>query len=448
VFGVNTVSLEIAARYVEAWWRHRPRQRAGAGAEPMEAAARRALLVDASADPLAAQHAGPHRTPGGHPAVRLLAPLSTVAGPDAVAVLLREDPVAADAAHAALEAAGWAGQVRRRAVPEAPVTAAAPEVQVCDGSLASAAEWLPSLLDGAAHTLVRAAPQGPAPVPFSVVHALVARSEADLLLALPLGELQRLDRYPTTPVADLPLHLRRAVEAWSACLGHARLAWLAEWRALTAEQGSAVARQRLAEHFAARLAAAAPGAVVRAFTVPLGGAGGITAGAAAGADDLHLVVATHEPMRVLHLNRILFELRTEGRLPWIEPADPLVRFEDPGVLELFGDSAARAPAAAADRRFGVRIRTLELAALAGRLAQQFADRQVPLREIVRGLAHGELVPDDLRAALRLLRRERRAAYGSLASDDAVVRFHPRGDAPEPAPARRRSGGEAEPGLWG
>jgi hypothetical protein len=435
-----SIAQRIAARYLERWRRSRPQP----NRDPADGSGRRLLLIDASADPPApGQAAAGNPDPAPHPVVPLLAPLMGDEAPDAVAaILLREDPAELDALNAALGARGWTGRIRR--TPELHLSGgeAGGTIGLAEGTPASRSAELLPLLERSARTLVRVAPASPATMPFTLTRALAERPDTDLLLELSPGELNRLERYRTTPVADLPLHLRRMVEGWSAFLGDARLEWLATWRAVAAAEGTAQAQLRVVESFETRLREAVPAAIIRRFAVPLGGA--------AGGGELHFVLATHEPARALHLNRILFEMRSEGVLPWVEPTDPLVRLENPGIIELFAAANAAPPGGEQADEYGPRVRTVDLPRLAEGFADRFAGEVVPLRETMRFVAAGELFVEDVHGALRLLRRERRVSYPTLSDDDAVLRFPAPGAPLDSPPTRRRARGprgDAEPELW-
>jgi hypothetical protein len=425
---VDTIIDRIAERYLDHWIRA-----AGppAGGEP------RLLVVDATSDAAGDAVAGAGTTPGAPPSHPLVARLDALrAAPSLPSVLIvREDPIALDALQAALEVSGWGNHTRRRAGTEEPVAADPGAIVLIEASIGAIVPALLPVIDAASRAFVRLSPPTPAALPFSRLQALAERPEVDLLLQLPLHGLARLARFRGTPVADLPLHLRRLAEGYSSFLGDARWEWLALWRAVETEAGTEAAQARIAAWFHGRLADAVPDTTTRSFDVALGGAEGGT---------LQLVLTTREPERVLLLNRILFDLRNEGVLPWPPPDDPWVRLENPGVLDLFpaGDTSSTEPAAA---QSGPRVRVVDLAAAANQMADRFGSRTTSLREVMRSLVGTELFPEEVRQVLRLLRRERRAWYTSLRSGDDPVRFGSR--EAEPAPRRRRSAGEDTPELW-
>lgn len=424
---METIEPDLAARYLSVWSRSVAGAAAGAGAEA------RVLVVDAS-DEGAGRGAGDGREPAGHPLVALLAALTPAAAERTTLVVLREDPADLDAAHAALEHAGQGGRVRR--APEPGAAALEPGgVWLVEAGLAAATPALLPLLDAAERALVRLAPATPAALPLATLRALLAHPALDLLLRLPFDDLARLARFRTTPVADLPLHLRRLAEGYASLLGDARWEWLALWRAVEAERGVDAAAERLAEHFRQRLVGEAADVLVRLHTVPTGGA------------VERLVLATREPERVLELNRLLFDLRSEARIPWMDPRDPAVRLENPGVLDLFGTPAqtAAGPRQAGGAGYGTRVRVVDAAALANTLAGHFDGRSVPLREVMRHLAGGDLFADEVRQVLRLLRREGRVAFTSLRSGADVLRFG--ADPPGARLPRRTTRRPADPELW-
>jgi hypothetical protein len=433
---VDTIEQWIAGRYLGIWSRDVAAGRPPGDAEP------RPVLVDVSDDgptrvsSVAAAGGGP-----AHPLPSRLGALTDSAALRTAVVALREDPAAAAAAHAALLAAGWSERARRVAEGGPADGIEAGRAYVWEAGLAAAAPALGPLLEPATDVLVHAAPAGPAALPFASLRPLLDRPAADLLLRLPIDDLDRLARYRATPVADLPLLQRRLAEAYSSMLGDARWEWLALWRGAMAAGGAAAARARVAEHFRVRLAEAAPGAVVRRFVIPLGE----PVGGTAGPGELHLVLVTCEPERILDLNLILLDLREAGRIPWVEPTDPSVRLENPGILDLFDGRAAPTGDSDAVEGFGPRVRRVDIPALAHRLEAEFANRSLPLREVMARLALTDLLPDEVRQALRLLRRQGRAAYTSLRSADDPIHFRLSGVQP---PARRRATRRITgPELW-
>lgn len=300
------------------------------------------------------------------------------------------------------------------------ITLAAPDLE-------AALPRLAPLLDDSERVLVWLAPGVLRTASFARLAELVARPAVELLTGLALGELERLSRYRATPVADLPLPVRRPVEALGRLFGEARYEWLARWRTVEAERGAAAAADAIAERFAARLAAALPHAVVRRHPLR-------PPGAAAAPAALHLLLVSVEPECALLLNRIVHGLRVAGRLAWEEPRGGGVRLEDPGVLELFGETAA-AP-----------LRVVDDVALAALLLRRHAGQQTTLREVMRPLAATDLFPADVRRVLRRLRSEGLLHYDSLAGPEVVICF-----AGSPAPGRRRAGRRRgppdEPALW-
>jgi hypothetical protein len=399
---VDSIAYRIAGRDLAHWSRA-----AASGAPSRRAAAeQRLLVVDASADAGTGTAKG---APSPHPLLLLLDPLADAAGEPAILVL-REHPADLDAAQAALEAAGRAEPICRLGQVEGLADAAPGAICLLESSLEAAAPALLPMLDAAARVFVHLSPRAPSELGFPTLRALAERPNLDLLLRLPLAGLRRLAPFRGTPVADLPLPLRRLAEAYSRLLGDARYEWLALWRAVEAEAGAEAAEQRIAERSRERLVTAAPDALARAFAVHT------PEDAAAG--PLHFLLTTHQPERALAFNRTLFELRCRSLPQQDALPDAFVRLDTPGLLDLFSAAASAAGEP--------RTRSVDHPALAHHLASHFADRSLTLRVVMHHLAFTELFPEDVRRALNLLRRDRRASFRSLTAADAPVRFAPAG----------------------
>jgi hypothetical protein len=100
--------------------------------------------------------------------------------------------------------------------------------------------------------------------------------------------------------------------------------------------------------------------------------------------------------------------------------------EEPVLLDLFAMPAPPAPEPP---------RRPDLHAVADELHARHVGRRVPFRELLGDLADAGLAPEQVRTALGLLKRERRAAYRSLDADGAEVEFQdPPAVAPAPPPA--------------
>jgi hypothetical protein len=428
---VDTIENAIATGYLRVWAdaaaARRPTGDAGGG--------ERVLLADLPAG----------GAPGGDPErrrprlrelVASLAPLlDAVPGfPDAgTAVLLaQEDPALAEALAAAVGEAGL-GDRLHRCMPSDPLLGGwRPGITLVEGDSAAAAPHLLHAAAAATRALVRLLPRRPGEVEFATVGALAERTGVDLLLRLPLDGVDRLDRYRTTPVADLPLVQRRLAEGVSRLLGDGRWEWLALFRATAAARGAAAGVEAVAERFRTRFAAAAPGAVLRSLDLP---------GDAGAESGRRLLLATHSAERALALNGVLHALRAAGRIPWPEADDDLVRTVSPGVIELFAGEAPREGGAG-----GERVRVVDHVALANLLAERFDGGAATLDEVMRAVVERDLLPEEVRRALRLLRRDRRARFRALAEPGEVVRFGASSADARAMPPRRRRGG-AEPELW-
>jgi hypothetical protein len=121
-----------------------------------------------------------------------------------------------------------------------------------------------------------------------------------------------------------------------------------------------------------------------------------------------------------------------------EPAAPE---EPPSLLDLFGLEPAP---------FEVSTpRGPDLRGVADDLYAQHAGRRVPFRELLVDLADAGLAPEQVRMALGILKRDRRAAYRSLDADGAEVEFVTEPAAPPPPPAPKpRKARKPVPGVLG
>ncbi len=343
------------------------------------------------------------------------------------AVLLDADPGNVDGLRHSLARAG----VPHVRVAEAPVPPRPGEALVAEADFRDAGDEVLSGFDEEARVLAVVVPPAAARLPWMALRPLLRLPGVDLLLAFPHGDLHRLAAFASTPYADLPPPQRRHADGYGALFGDAKHEWLAEWRRAEREDGAAAAEEAMARRWEARVRAAAPERVVRRLHV-------VPADASADAAPLHLLLVTDEPALSLALNAVLRETgfadraaEAGARLPEPDP-DP----EAGAVLDLFGVVAEpeAAPPAGVD-----------LSALAERIAGSFRGRAVPFRDVLLALAASDAVPDEVRRALAILRKGGRAVYRSLADDGAEVRF-PETAVP-PAPRRRRSAADGEPGLF-
>jgi hypothetical protein len=122
-------------------------------------------------------------------------------------------------------------------------------------------------------------------------------------------------------------------------------------------------------------------------------------------------------------------------------AEPPAPEEPPALLDLF----ALEPAP-----FEPELpRGPDLRAVADGLHARHVGRHVPLRELLGDLADAGLAPEQVRTALGLLKRDRRAAYRSLEAEGAEVEFLADPAAPPPPPAPKpRKPRKTIPGVLG
>jgi hypothetical protein len=114
------------------------------------------------------------------------------------------------------------------------------------------------------------------------------------------------------------------------------------------------------------------------------------------------------------------------------------------LLDLF--ALADTPAASAEPELP---RGPDLRAVANDLHARHAGRRVPYRELLGDLADAGLAPEQVRTALGLLKRDRRAAYRALDADGAEIDFLPEPAAPPPPPApRAKKPRKPVPGVLG
>lgn len=335
------------------------------------------------------------------------------------AFLLEEDPVKLDWLLAACGAAGLEGRTGRGG--------GSSEISLVEGAWDGAGSDL-ALPEGARAGIALLDPPGAGKLPLAPLLALLRRHPGmDLLLRFPVSDLRRLAGFRGIPLADLPPYARRSAEGLSRLLDDPRHGWAIPWsRTAGGEEGAAEAE--VVERLAERLRGAGE-RHVRVFRVE----------AFAEAD--FLLLASPDPARLLLMNEVLLAARNEGRLPWPEDGE-VVRHVPRAELELFaGPAGSPGPAAEA------RDRTVDLTSVAHSLALRFAGRRATLRRVLESVVASDLFEEDVRAALRELRRDGRALYRSLAQPEAEIAFPRQGDArARPAGRGRRRGGGEELSL--
>jgi hypothetical protein len=399
---------ELLARYLAARCSG-PGRRAGGGDDA--AAPPPLLLVDAFAG-------AAHGEPEGRPLPLRARVAGAGAGRTARVLLLEEDPVRVE----------WLRQVVGGA-PGQPEGGAG-EVTVAEGGLSELAAMLPAA-EAADPVVLLDAPSARA-LPLDAVLALAQGAGAELIVRLPVVELRRLERFRALPLADLPPYARRIVDGWSEMAGTRRHDWFLGWHGAPRRAGEEAAVRAVADAYAAALRERLRGRIVRRAEVLRD----------EGEPPDHLVHVASSGEQPLTMNRVLHALRGEGVLPWPAAGDGLVRYQDPGLLELFAGASGAPPGGAA------RIRAVDTPALAQRLALEHAGRTVGYDLVLGGLAESELFVEDVRAALLALRREGRARFRTPLHPATEVAFAEAGSAVAPGAGRRlREARGGQPALF-
>jgi three-Cys-motif partner protein len=434
-------------------------------AEWVRLAARRPLPKPEDADAPAPEHhllyvdafacsalAGPLATRG-QSCARALAAVSALA--EAVAseggprhplhlrvVLVEEDPAHVQAIREALEAAGTPVREMRGLESAAPG-----EVALVEADFADVAEDVARLASSATDALCLLAPPSPRRLPWGLVRTLAESGDAELLVAFPHADLHKQARFGGTPLADLPAYARRIVDGYSALMGDARHEWLGVWREAERTAGPAAAEQRILDRYRDRLRTIGPGRTVRPFALhpPAASEDAAASGDAGASGDaepaalLHLFQLAPDPARTLAMNGVLRAASVHDSAP-DRAGTRAARIPRPAaeseVLELFSADVVAPPAAAPQ--------PVDVAAVADVVAARFAGRTVPFRAILIALADTDLVADEVRGAMAVLKRSGRAVFRSLADDTAAVIFP---KVPVPPAAKRRAPKPDDAGLF-
>lgn len=369
-------------------------------------------------------------------------------------VFVEEDPGLLARVEDGLRAAGAGPRLRRAAHP---ADAAPGDVLLVEVPFAGVAARLAGEI-GDAPALVRLAPLSARGLPWGPLELLADLDGADLLLRVPAEDFAKAGRFGG-PLADFPPHLRRVVEGCSALLADERHAWLLAWRETMRAEGEDAALAALVDGLRARLGNGAGERIARAAR--LESAGGA----------VHLLLTTAHPEHALELNGAVMD---GGGAPPAAPAKPVARgrsappppaaapAEVPGTVSPGGEpSAAPRPASGASEPSAREPadaapvvldlfampeppapeppRGPDLRAVADDLHARHVGRRVPFRELLGDLADAGLAPEQVRTALGLLKRERRAVYRSLDVEGAEVEFQdsPAASEAPPAPRPRR-----------
>lgn len=295
------------------------------------------------------------------------------------ALVLEDDPALVERLAGALRGAGFGGRLHAEAGPES-LPPGAVVLRTADPAEALRSAWRPA----AGRAFVSLAPPRPERAPAPLLRELLAPGGTEVLLRVPTAGLGT-PAPAAIPLADLPPYARRSAEGWAALLDISPATWLAEWRAAA---DPAVA---LVERLASGLAAADAGA--KRISLVAGETG----------PRVHCFLLGADPARALAANRLPDELAQGDVTVWAArrfvlppqpaPAEP---------LELWGahpsPSVSRPPA-----------RRLDGAALAAAL-QALRGRSEP--EVLREFLGSDLLPDELRRALRRLRGGARSPRGA------------------------------------
>jgi hypothetical protein len=265
---------------------------------------------------------------------------------------------------------------------------------------------------GDAPALLHLAPLSARALPSAVLDALASMPGADLLLRVPAEDFARVGRFGG-PLADLPPHLRRVVQACSDLLADPRHGWIAAWREAAREHGEDAAAAVVADRLRQRIEDAAAGLAARVV----------------GVDGVPLLLATRDPARFLELNGALRDAGMPPR-PTLSPiaseAEPAAEPATDAPLDLF-PIAPPPPEPEPDAR------APDPRAVADLLHARHRGTVVPLDDLAASLAESGLSSEDLHAALRLLKRSGRAAFRTLDAEGAEVDF-----LADPAPVTTRA----------
>jgi hypothetical protein len=449
----ESLSCAIAARYAGRWARSvaRPQAQDEDAVEPPApwfvdgfagADLQRAALRSASVQPVAIA------------AVQALDEATRI-------VLVEEDPGLIIRLRDELDRIGAGDRIRLTADP----TSTEPgEIALVEAPFATVAVRLASRI-GDEPALVRLAPLAARALPWAVLEPIAELAGTDVLLRVPLEDFAKQARF-TGPLADFPPHLRRVVEGCSALMADARHGWISAWREAQRTGGADAAPAIIVERLQVLLAGLDEDRSTHAL--PVQGAGG----------PVHLVLSTPHPAHALELDGAAADGAAAPRrrpvrksatspapaadspppaIPAAEaspapeesppaeespaaapvipapPAEPIAPEEPAAVLDLFALSAEPEPVQPGP----------DLSALADDLHARHTGAKVLVAELLAGLVDSGLTPEQVRAALAILKRAGRATYRSLDAEGAEVEFlaKPRVAAPRPRKPRKPAPGE-------
>ena len=343
---------------------------------------------------------------------------------------------------------------------------AAGEIVLVEAAFASIASRLAGETADAP-ALVRLAPLSARALPWASLDPMASLPGADLLIRFPREDFARAGGF-SGPLADFPPHLRRVAEGCSAFFADERHAWLLGWREAVRAGGDEAALAAMVERLRGMLGTGEE-RIARAARVE-------------GAENsaVHLLLSTPHAEHALELNGAAMDGGASPAAPSpagrstrrsasartspgtgaavespapstaasVSPADPqppaaegfATPVDAPPLLDLF----APEPVAAAELPRGLDLRTI-----AEDLHARYAGRRVAFRALLVDLADAGLAPEQVRTALGLLKRDRRAAYRSLDADGAEVDFFTEPAPPPPsAGPKPRKAPRPIPGVLG
>lgn len=446
----DTLSCAIAARYAGRWARSVVRPRGEDDDAPGTASP---WFIDgfAGADLQRAAMRGTSVQPACVATIQALDPAARI-------VLVEEDPGLISRLCEALDDIGAVERIR---VTSDPATVEPGKIALVEAPFARVAAGLAAAI-GDDPALLRLAPLAARTLPWPALEPFGDLAATDVLLRVPLEDFAKQARF-NGPLADLPPHIRRVVEGCSALLSDARHGWLFAWREAQRTGGADAAVSTVIERMQALLAGVDEARSTH--TLPVEGAGG----------PVHLLLSTPDAAHALELNGAVADggakpKRTPARkaakpaapppassdapappepattpdpAPAPEPparAEPAPPPEPAAVLDLFGLAPEPEP----------EPRGPDLQPVADELHAKHIGTRVSVREVMGGLADSGLTPEQVHAALALLKRAGRATYRSLEADGAEVEFlaEPRVPAPRAAAPRPKKPRATAPDVLG
>jgi hypothetical protein len=213
-------------------------------------------------------------------------------------VLVEEDPGLISRLCEALDDIGAVERIR---VTSDPADTEPGQIALVEAPFARVAAPLAHAI-GDDPALVRLAPLAARTLPWPALEPFGDLAATDVLLRVPLEDFVKQARF-TTPLADLPPHIRRVVEGCSALLSDPRHGWLLPWREAQRTGGVDEAASTVIDRMQALLAGADDARSTHAL--PVEGAGG----------PVHLLLSTPDAAHALELNGALADAGSKPRRP-------------------------------------------------------------------------------------------------------------------------------------